>query len=206
MLYPHARILIFAKPPVVGHCKTRLGKTLGLSRAARVHRLLSEQTFNTVAANAIAPVEIHAGQQPTHPWFLQQRRRYGWPLRQQVRGNLGKRMYRAAHQILQTADACLIVGTDCPVLDRQHLFIALEELQSGQNIVLLPSEDGGYALIGLNRADPLLFRNISWGTGQVMRQTRRRLQHARLNWTELAPVWDVDEAADFYRAKRAGLL
>lgn len=206
MLYPNARILVFAKPPIRGRCKTRLAGELGAWRAAAIHQQLSQRTFETLASFAEAPVEFHAAYTRGHPWFLQLKRRYGWPLRLQSQGDLGQRMLRAARHTLRKADTCVIVGTDCPVLNTGHLHTALHELQDGQDVVLLPSEDGGYALIGMRVAEPLLFRNLQWGTAAVMRQTRQRLRHSGLRWTELAPVWDVDVPADYRRARRQGLL
>lgn len=206
MDYPDARILVFTKPPIPGRCKTRLAHRYGPVRAARIHRQLAGQTLAMLENARVAPFEIHASDGTDHPWFLQQCRRYDCPLVRQSNGNLGRRMFRAARKTLQAAPACLIVGTDCTVLDAGHLRKTLRELDDGQDATLLPSEDGGYALIGLRIAEPLLFRNIDWGTAAVMRQTRQRLRRSGLRWTELEPVWDVDEAADYRRARRLGLL
>lgn len=206
MDYPDARILVFAKPPVPGHCKTRLARRLGHIRAAAIHQQLATQTLDTIASAGLAAFEMHSATAPDHPWFLQQRRRYACPVVRQARGDLGRRMLRAAQRSLRTASTCLIVGTDCPLLEAGHLRDALQEIADGQDAVFLPSEDGGYALIGLRRAEPLLFRNIDWGTAAVMQQTRQRLRRSGLNWTELAPVWDIDEPGDYWRARRENLL
>lgn len=206
MDYPDARILVFAKPPVPGYCKTRLARRYGPVRAADIHRQLAGRTLAMLDNAGVAPFEIHTSEGMDHPWFLQQRRRHNCPLVRQSVGDLGRRMLQAAQRSLQSKPACLIVGTDCPVLEPGHLRDALRALTDGHEVVLLPSEDGGYALVGLRRAEPLLFRHIDWGSARVMQQSRQRLRRSGLRWTELAPVWDIDEPADYRRARRQGLL
>ena len=68
--------------------------------------------------------------------------------------------------------------------------------------VLIPAEDGGYVLIGLRRYLPTVFEGITWSTPQVLAQTRERLRAAGASWTELAPLWDVDEPADWQRLQK----
>ena len=62
--------------------------------------------------------------------------------------------------------------------------------------MFVPALDGGYALVGLQRAQPALFQGIAWSTPQVMAQTRARAAAAGLTWTERDPVADIDEPAD----------
>ena len=65
--------------------------------------------------------------------------------------------------------------------------------------MLVPAEDGGYVLIGLNWCDARLFSDIDWGTDQVMAATRERLTALNWRWLELASSWDVDRPADYER-------
>ena len=66
-------------------------------------------------------------------------------------------------------------------------------------------DDGGYGLIGMQRAQPALFSDMSWSTASVMAETRRRLARLGLSWREPARLWDVDVPADLERLQRAGL-
>jgi glycosyltransferase A (GT-A) superfamily protein (DUF2064 family) len=65
--------------------------------------------------------------------------------------------------------------------------------------VVVPAEDGGYALLGMRRPLPDVFTGIAWSTPQVLQQTRERLASLGASWRELAPLWDVDEPADWQR-------
>jgi glycosyltransferase A (GT-A) superfamily protein (DUF2064 family) len=74
--------------------------------------------------------------------------------------------------------------------------------------VLAPAEDGGYALIGMSRAEPSVFAGIAWGSATVYAETARRLSRAGLRWRALRTVWDVDRPEDVDRlaALRPGRL
>ena len=78
---------------------------------------------------------------------------------------------------------------------RDQLQRAAEAL-SHTDAVFVPALDGGYALIGLRRAAPSLFSAMPWSTPAVMARTRERLAAAGLQHSELAPLADIDEAAD----------
>jgi glycosyltransferase A (GT-A) superfamily protein (DUF2064 family) len=79
-------------------------------------------------------------------------------------------------------------------------------LVGGADAAFIPTEDGGYALIGLKKPVWRLFDGMPWGTGDVMRLTRDRLREKRLSVFEADQLWDIDTPADYYRAKSAALL
>jgi glycosyltransferase A (GT-A) superfamily protein (DUF2064 family) len=72
--------------------------------------------------------------------------------------------------------------------------------------VFSPTEDGGYALIGLTRCDERLFEGIAWSTPRVMDETRARLRGLGWRWRELDTLWDVDRPADYERLVASALL
>lgn len=206
MLYPRARIIIFAKAPVPGTCKTRLGKDIGYPRAARVYRALLTQNIKSAVSANLAPVFLYCAPDTRHAFFFHCRRQWQLRLRRQSRGNLGQRMHAALKQSLREADYALIIGGDCPVLGPVQLRAALTALNDGMDCVFAPTEDGGYALVGMRLAHRRVFQNIAWSSSSVMQQTQLRLQRLGVRWACLPTVWDVDERADYIRAKNAGLL
>jgi rSAM/selenodomain-associated transferase 1 len=113
-------------------------------------------------------------------------------------------MAHAFHETLKWTTQALLIGTDCPSLTVDDLREAAEVLRKGIDAVIGPAEDGGYILIGLRRCVPDLFTGISWGTGSVLDQTRRRLRELRWKWHELSEQWDVDRPEDVERLKREG--
>ena len=64
----------------------------------------------------------------------------------------------------------------------------------GDRIVLGPSTDGGYYLIGMKRLHPRLFQDISWSTDQVLSQTLARARDLSLPVVSLPAWYDVDDA------------
>jgi len=113
-----------------------------------------------------------------------------------------------AHAVAKqgTRGPVLLIGTDCPALKPDHLRAAATALADGDDVVLLPAEDGGYVLIGLKAPQPVLFDGVPWGSERVMDETRRRLRSQGLRWSERATLWDVDRPEDVDRLAMVGLL
>jgi glycosyltransferase A (GT-A) superfamily protein (DUF2064 family) len=104
------------------------------------------------------------------------------------------------------ANTCvLVIGSDCPALTPDHLRTAAEVLRHHADVVVIPAEDGGYALIGMRRPEPALFSDVPWSTPGVMDETRRRLRTLGLTWHEPTTLWDVDLPRDLERMRAIGL-
>ena len=199
-------MIVFAKAPVQGMVKTRLAPLLGAAGAARLHAELVERAVATAAAAGEAAVELHAAPHARSRFFQGLARRHGVRLRAQTKGGLGERMRDALARALRGADAAVLIGADCPALRPADLRRALRLLQSGTDAVFAPTEDGGYALIGLRRVSARLFSGIKWGSATVMAETRKRLRSLGWRWRELRTVWDVDRPEDVLRLRRLRLL
>ena len=102
---------------------------------------------------------------------------------------------------LQQYQHAVLIGCDCPSLTRKDLAAPFQALQSGYPVVLAPTEDGGYSLIGLRQPAAELFESIFWSTPSVLPQTRLKLKQAKLNCLELPLQWDVDLYQDYLRFK-----
>jgi len=119
----------------------------------------------------------------------------------QPEGDLGERMARLVRRSFEEGAARLvIVGADCPSLPPRIIETGLELLRRA-DVVLGPSTDGGYYLIGLSQPQEGLFQEIAWSTGSVLEDTVAALRPE----TELAllpPWYDVDTPpeASFLRA------
>ena len=97
--------------------------------------------------------------------------------------------------------ATLAAGSDCPSVDADYLWQAVAALDTS-DVVLGPSNDGGYVLIGVRRVMPGMLDNVDWGTERVLNQTCDRLAGHGLSVSLLAPRWDVDEPEDWRRFLR----
>jgi rSAM/selenodomain-associated transferase 1 len=199
-------LIVFARAPVPGQCKTRLMRRLGARGAARIHRALTLRTLATATATGMA-VQLWCAPDMHHGFFLACRRRWGVSLHRQPSGDLGRRMARALAQALACgAPSAIVIGTDCPALTAHGLVQAFQTLEDGADWVLQPAADGGYVLLGARRAAPGALRGIDWSSGHELRQTLSRLRARGLRTTLLPRLWDVDHPADLRRARRANLL
>jgi len=198
-------VLVFAKAPRPGHAKTRLIPALGAEGAAALQARLIKHTLNTVTQAGFRRIELHGA--PADDDFLRFcAERYGADLVPQREGDLGARMCAAFTAALEHTRTVLLVGTDCPALTAEHLRRAVHTLDSDDEAVFAPTEDGGYALIGLTRCDARLFEAIAWGTSTVMSETRARLRALEWRWSELDLLWDIDTPADYERLIAGGFL
>ncbi len=189
-----------------GRVKTRLVPLLGPEGAARLHAKLVERALATAVAAGSGAVELHAAPHARHRFFRRQARQHRARLRAQARRGLGERMRAALARALRESEAAVLIGADCPVLRPADLRRAVRLLHSGADAVFAPTEDGGYALIGLRRVSPRLFSAIEWGSATVMAETRKRLRALGWRWRELRTVWDVDRPEDYARLERSRIL
>jgi hypothetical protein len=199
-------IIVFARAPSPGAVKTRLIPLLGADGAAELHARLVKRTLETVRAAAFPRIELHGTPGIDDPFFRFCAGHFAVALLAQTGGDLGARMFAAFELALAAHPRVLLVGSDCPALTANHLRDADRALRDGSDAVLVPCEDGGYALIGLKRVDAKLFENIAWGSDRVMAETRVRLMQLGWRWRELETLWDVDRPEDYARLMNSGLL
>ncbi|MBW7833002.1 MAG: TIGR04282 family arsenosugar biosynthesis glycosyltransferase [Simplicispira suum] len=189
------RIVVIAKAPIVGFCKTRLIPALGEQGATELAQRMLVRTVATALAAGLGTVElcVTPGLQAFDWRGLDLPGGLVWS--EQGEGDLGERMGRAAQRVTSAGEAILLIGTDCPELDSGLLQRAAAALQ-GHDACLVPTADGGYALLGLKRFDPMLFDAMPWSTDAVAAETRQRV--VALNWRlySLPTLHDIDEPED----------
>lgn len=199
------RIVIIAKAPQPGYAKTRLIPALGSQGAADLAQRLLEHTVKVALDAGVGPVELcvtPAVQDPAWQAFTplacgEMRDALHWS--DQGEGDLGVRMARVAMRVIERGESVLLIGTDCPELGIAELRQAAHALHRPVNSVdatLIPTADGGYALLGLKRFHPTLFEGIAWSTNTVAFETLCRL--GRLGWAvhRHSMLHDIDEPAD----------
>ncbi len=193
--YPVHRVIVMAKAPLAGLAKTRLIPALGAAGAAALAERLLVHAVQQALAAGIGPVELCLTPDGAPPPAALQASA-ALAITGQGEGDLGRRMQRAIERALAGAPAgVLLMGTDAPTLDAPMLRRAAAALNT-HDAVFVPAHDGGYVLVGLRRAVPQIFQGMTWSTAGVMAQTRARLAAAGVPHIELAPVHDIDEAAD----------
>jgi hypothetical protein len=192
-------LIIFVRPPVAGHVKTRLARTLGDPFAVEFARLCAEHVLDDLAGLAaphhdVTPFAFVAESQGVDAL----RRRHGDRFSYCVQrgAELGERMYNAFHDVFALgAEQAIIVPTDTPDLSAPLVARSARAL-TDRDAVVGHATDGGYYLLGLKQAHEPLFFDMPWSTAQVGAITRERLDRLGLRVAEVDTLRDIDEEAD----------
>jgi hypothetical protein len=194
------KLHLLAKAPLAGRAKTRLMPRLGAQGAASAHaELVTQCVANACRALPAARITLWTALDHAHPLFDALQARFGIRLAPQPDGNLGTRIRHALTSTLSsTKGPAMIMGSDCPSITPELIQVCAARLAT-HPVVVLPAEDGGYGLIGIDADYPALFADIPWGSGEVLTKTRERLAALGLDAAFLTTVWDVDRPADWLR-------
>jgi glycosyltransferase A (GT-A) superfamily protein (DUF2064 family) len=111
-----------------------------------------------------------------------------------VAPTFGECLWSAASALLDEHDAVCLLNSDSPTLPTAYLAAAATALAvPGDRVVLGPSIDGGYYLIGLKRLHRRLFEDIDWSTERVLAQSQSRARELGLPVHQLPSWYDVDD-------------
>ena len=191
------QVAVFARVPLEGRVKTRLAHEVGASEALRVYRQLLESTLSRLEP-LNCPLQLYAD----GPGLEDMARQFDMNAMVQQGAGLGMRMANTFDELLQESYAAAIVGVDIPLLDAEYVTDAFEVLaDSDVDVVLGPTEDGGYCLIAMNQFHRALFEDISWGTSEVCAQTMARASARGLGLKCARTLWDVDRLSDLERLR-----
>jgi len=194
-------LAIMAKAPRVGAVKTRLCPPLRPPEAAELARCFLLDAVDRVRMVAgarpivgYAPIEAQGQFEELAP---------GFALIAQSNGDLGERQLHLIRDVLGLGlQAALVIGTDSPTLPRESLDEAVGLVMARDvDVVLGPTEDGGYYLIGMRMPYPTLFEHMPWSTPTVLGRTLERAQRQGLRVACLPTWFDVDTGADLERLR-----
>jgi len=189
------RIVIMAKAPVAGFAKTRLIPALGAEGAAQLAKKMLSHTLATALASKLGVVEICATPDPKDPAWQNLDLPTNMVWTAQGDGDLGERMARAVARSTSAGEAVLLIGTDCPAIDVFTLHEAAQALHD-YDASLLPTYDGGYALLALKSFESLFFENIPWSTSTVALKTLQIMAQIDCEVKVLQTLHDIDEPID----------
>lgn len=177
------------KEPRPGRVKTRLGKEIGMTTAAWWFR---HQTCNLLRRLKDPRWQLILAVTPDREGLLSR----VWPTdiarMPQGDGDLGVRMRRC---LAATPGPTVLIGSDIPGVNRDHIARAFRMLGSARSVVG-PAEDGGFWLVGLHspgRAPRTLFQSVRWSYQGTLDDARGTLP---MPIAEIDTLCDVDSVAD----------
>ncbi|MCG2588507.1 TIGR04282 family arsenosugar biosynthesis glycosyltransferase [Rhodohalobacter sulfatireducens] len=202
-------LLIFVKNPEKGKVKTRLAKTVGNDKAYNTYLRLLDYTMK-VAAMTEAQKQIWYSSFIDHEDGFESQptgrpKHSGGSVtkfeKKLQRGeNLGARMQNAFQDGFKGEyGKIVIIGSDCPGITSEIIEEAFTELD-GKDVVIGPSEDGGYYLLGLKKMIPGIFEDISWSTEDVFSETVKVLKNEKMDYGLLPTLNDIDTEEDLRKS------
>ena len=192
-------IAVMAKASQPGRTKTRLSPPLTLEEAAACNTaFLSDIADNLIAAARLVSISgAMAYGPPGHGGFFERHMPPGIGRFEVWEADFGDCLRKALDaQFAAGHRAACVLNSDSPTLPPAILADAVHRLeQPGDRVVLGPSSDGGYYLLGCKTVHRRLFEGIAWSTEIVARQTLERAAEIGIE-VQLLPEWyDVDDAA-----------
>ena len=191
-------LIIFAKNPRLGNAKTRLAASVGPQAALMIYQQLLDHTRKITKDLPIDKVLFYS----ESPWpseFWGDRYRH----KKQSGGDLGDKMLEAFQWgFEQGYGRVCIIGSDCWELTAELVMQAFD-LLNDQQVVLGPTYDGGYYLLGMNELHSILFQNKTWSSSKVLEETTEDLKRYGLCYKQLTVLNDVDAKQDLPQALKA---
>ena len=199
---------MFAKYWEPGKVKTRLARSIGPDAAGAVYLAFLKTLLWRFGSDCAAGRAELLTRIAITPWekrdafasLAEQQSPGGtlWEFCRQSDGDLGQRIEHFFATAFEQTRRAILIGTDSPTLPASRVNQAAWLLKQHE-VVLGPTEDGGYYLVAAREQVPPIFSDISWSTEQVWRQTVTRLQEARVKFAVLPTWYDVDEIEDLER-------
>lgn len=190
-------LAVMTKAPQAGRVKTRLTPPLSPQEAAAINTCFLRDTAGAILrtarekkAKGIA-VYTPVGTEAAYAGILPKE----FALVPQRGEAFGERLLGATEDLLQLGfDSLCLIDSDSPTLPERAFTEAVDFLaQDGDSVVLGPSDDGGYYLIGLKKPHWRLFEAIDWSTERVLEQTIEAAREINVS-VHLLPTWyDVDD-------------
>ncbi len=191
---------LFAKHWRPGAVKTRLAAEIGAVPASEVYRAFVEALLQR--CSRLADRRVLAVWPPESEREFRQLATGQWQVTRQSDGDLGQRMFAYFSQAFEGgAQRVVLIGSDSPTLPIEFVDQAFRLLHDA-SIVIGPSDDGGYYLVGAAGEVPPIFDGIAWSQPTVWEQTIERVAESGRSFAELPAWYDVDHLDDLRRLRR----
>lgn len=189
-------LVVFAKEPKKGKVKTRLKGTYTEEECVGLYKAFLEDVLD-IAGRVQADEKILTYQAEGEPVYLKEIAT-GFKMVEQTGSDLGEKMHNVFNLI--GSNKTVIIGSDSPTLPASFIEEAFRGLDDN-DIVLGPSEDGGYYLIALKEPCEELFNGIEWSSSRVFDQTIQKAKVLKKKIVLLSKWYDIDAPEDLAKLK-----
>lgn len=196
MLKPDT-LLVVAKKPAPGQTKTRLCPPLTSYQAAELYECFLRDTLDVM--RKVPGVERVIGYLPDNAQDYFRQLAPDMALTCQCGASLGERLdYLLTEALTSGSQMAIVMDSDSPTLPVTYISQAFDRLSTA-DVVIGPTQDGGYYLIGMKQPQPRLLRQVQMSTHHVLADTLALAESSGLS-VSLLPTWyDVDTIDDLYK-------
>lgn len=190
-------LIIFIKNSIKGKVKTRLAKDLGDDKALKIYTQLLKHTCN-ISKGIDINKDVYYSKyiEKNDIWSTNIFNKYI-----QEGKDLGERMANAFQKGFEANNQSIcIIGSDCYNLTSQIIEDAFKKLRT-HDFVIGPANDGGYYLLGMNQYYPQIFKNKTYSTANVFRETIDEIKKLGNNYFVLPELIDIDNINDLKKMK-----
>jgi rSAM/selenodomain-associated transferase 1 len=192
-------LAIMAKQPILEKTKTRLCPFLSAREAAQLYEGLLLDTISLVNGMSASVDMAIAITPPESQAYFERIAPAGARLIPVDGADIGVCLKRTLEALIDCGyQKALALNSDSPHLPRAYLSQAIQLLDQA-DVVLGPSLDGGYYLVGMRQLHAGIFKGIEWSTEKVFKQTLGRAVELGLS-VGLTPAWyDIDTPQDLLK-------
>ena len=192
------RIIFFTRVPKVGTTKTRLYDFVSPDTAVEIQKKLMKKNYSVLKESGEEVVVYHDGQSIDDSVMVDilENREFSY----QVGETLGDKMYNAIEDELKTSDKVILLGSDIFNLQENMIHTAFEKLDK-YDVVINPSVDGGYFLIGMKKAIKEVFDLPSYGDNTVLENLLTVCNEQKLSYYLGEAGLDIDTKEDLLLAE-----
>ncbi len=195
-------LIVFVKNPLPGKVKTRLAQKIGVKNALCIYQKLLNHTLKTILPLTQDVIIYYANEviiddMWVDPQFLKEK---------QTGIDLGDKMSNAFKDCFSKGyKKICIIGSDNLEITTEIIEQAFHKLNE-TDIVIGPSTDGGYYLVGMKTHYSEIFKNKSWSTSRVLKETTNDLDNQTISYSLLKTLSDIDTYKDLKKAIDRGLI
>ena len=205
-------LAVMTKAPQPGRVKTRLVPPLTPEEAAELNKCFLRDTAAAISSACSrrpvgdegktarsSPIAVYTpvGAESAYTDVLPA----DFSLLPQRGDKFGERLYLTIEDLFKCGFGSLcLIDSDSPTVPAENFEQAVELLSTSEDCVVLgPSDDGGYYLIGVKKPHRHLFEQIDWSTERVLNQTMQRATEIGIEVKLLSIGYDVDDDASLRR-------
>lgn len=191
-------VIVFVRSPKAGEVKTRLAKTTSDKFALGFYKACAENIISKIKKiQHLSRFIFYSNKKDKDDVIKWLGSKFFFSA--QEGSDLGSRMKNAFEKVFSTgAEKVIIIGSDIPDLSAEIINKAFAYLDTS-NVVIGPSKDGGFYLLGMKKLHYELFEGIEYSTSKVYSETLSRTKGLKLSCKLLPELQDIDTEEDLIR-------